>query len=62
MKSVHSYLAKTVHFSLAVTVFYNPVLTVALTDRLTHRAYMVDMIGPSYRILDTKEWLENIQP
>lgn len=40
-------------------VFHNPVLTAALTDRLTHRAYMIDMVGPSYRILDTKEWLEN---
>jgi DNA replication protein DnaC len=42
-------------------IFHDPVLTAALTDRLTHRAYMVDMVGPSYRILDTKEWLENSQ-
>lgn len=40
-------------------VFHDPVLTAALTDRLTHRAYMIDMVGPSYRILETKEWIEN---
>ncbi len=40
-------------------VIHDLVLTAALTDRLTHRAYMIDTVGPSYRILDTKEWLEN---
>src|SRR5699024_8935279 len=40
-------------------VFHDPVLRAALTDRWSHRAYMVDMISTSYRILDTKEWLEN---
>src|SRR5690554_928165 len=36
-------------------VFHDPVLTAALTDRLTHRAYMVDMVGPSYRILEDRK-------
>lgn len=33
-------------------------LTAALTDRLTHRAYVINMVGGSYRILETKEWIE----
>lgn len=40
-------------------VFHDPVLTSALTDRLTHRAHIINMIGASYRILETKEWLAN---
>lgn len=39
-------------------VFHDPVLTSALTDRLTHRAHIINMIGGSYRILETKEWME----
>lgn len=39
-------------------VFHDPILTSALTDRLTHRAYIVNMIGDSYRILETQKWIE----
>ncbi|TKH22354.1 hypothetical protein FC697_13465, partial [Bacillus wiedmannii] len=39
-------------------VFHDPVLTAVLTDRLTHRAHVINMIGGSYRILETKEWIE----
>lgn len=39
-------------------VFHDPILTSALTDRLTHRAHIINMIGGSYRILETKEWME----
>ena len=39
-------------------VFHDPVLTSALTDRLTHRAHIINMVGGSYRILETKEWME----
>ena len=39
-------------------VFHDPVLTSALTDRLTHRAHIINMVGGSYRILETKEWIE----
>lgn len=38
-------------------VFHDPILTAALTDRLTHRAHVINMVGGSYRILETKEWL-----
>lgn len=39
-------------------VFHDPILTAALTDRLTHRAHVINMIGGSYRILETKEWMD----
>lgn len=39
-------------------VFHDPVLTSALTDRLTHRAHIINMVGGSYRILETKEWMK----
>lgn len=39
-------------------VFKDPVLTGALVDRVAHKAHVIDMSGDSYRILETKEWLE----
>jgi DNA replication protein DnaC len=39
-------------------IFVDPVITAAMTDRLTHKSYIVDMIGPSYRLKETKEWLK----
>ncbi|WP_409973456.1 ATP-binding protein [Bacillus sp. Bva_UNVM-123] len=42
-------------------VFYDPVLTAALTDRLTHRAHVINMVGNSYRIYETKEMIEKGQ-
>jgi len=40
-------------------IFVDPVITAAITDRLTHKSYIVDMIGPSYRLKETKEWLKS---
>ncbi|WP_239751771.1 ATP-binding protein, partial [Mammaliicoccus sp. N-M52] len=40
-------------------VFHDPILTAALTDRLTHKSHVVNMIGPSYRMRETQKWLEN---
>jgi len=37
------------------SVFYDPVLTAALTDRLTHRADMIDMVSPSFMILEKRK-------
>lgn len=37
-------------------LFGDPVLTAAMVDRLTHKAYMVNMNGNSYRLKETKEW------
>jgi DNA replication protein DnaC len=42
-------------------VFNDEVLTAALIDRLTHKSYVINMNGNSYRIRETKEWLENIK-
>jgi len=38
-------------------VFKDTVLTGAIVDRLANRAHMIDMSGESYRIKQTKEWL-----
>lgn len=37
-------------------VFVDPVLTAAMVDRLTHKAYMINMNGNSYRIKETINW------
>ena len=36
-------------------IFGDPVITAALVDRITHKAYLVNMNGESYRIKETKE-------
>ena len=35
-------------------IFNNTTLTAALVDRLTHKAYLVNMNGDSYRLRETK--------
>ncbi|MGE7625213.1 ATP-binding protein [Viridibacillus sp. NPDC096237] len=40
---------------------YDPVLTAALTDRLTHRSHVINMVGGSYCILETQEWIQKGQ-
>jgi DNA replication protein DnaC len=39
-------------------VFKDPILTGALVDRLAHKSFVVDMSCESYRIRETKQWLE----
>lgn len=39
-------------------VFKDPILTGALVDRLAHKSYVVDMSKESYRIKETKDWME----
>jgi DNA replication protein DnaC len=39
-------------------IFGDTVLTAAMVDRLTHKAYMLNMNGKSYRAKETKQWLE----
>ena len=39
-------------------IFKDPIMTAAMVDRLTHKAYIVNMNGNSYRLKETKEWLE----
>ncbi|AIF42183.1 IS21-like element helper ATPase IstB [Virgibacillus sp. SK37] len=39
-------------------IFYDPVLTAALTDRLTHKSHVLNMNGPSFRMKETEEWIK----
>ena len=40
-------------------IFLDPILTAAMVDRLTHRAFLINMNGNSFRMMQTKEWLNN---
>jgi DNA replication protein DnaC len=42
-------------------LFQDPVLTAAMVDRLTHKAYLVNMNGNSYRLKESKEWVASQQ-
>lgn len=35
-------------------------MTAAMTDRLTHKSYVVNMNGNSYRVKETKAWLDTL--
>lgn len=39
-------------------IFQDPVMTAAMIDRLTHKSYMINMNGNSYRLKETQEWLK----
>jgi DNA replication protein DnaC len=41
-------------------LFGDPVLTAAMVDRLTYKAYIVNMTGNSYRLKETEEWLQSL--
>lgn len=38
-------------------IFSDAVMTAAMIDRLTHKSYLLNMNGGSYRLKETKEWL-----
>lgn len=40
------------------TLFGDTILTTAMVDRLTNRANIIEIIGESYRIKQTKDWLD----
>ncbi len=40
-------------------IFGDPVLTAAMVDRLTHKAFLINMNGESYRVKETKNWLSD---
>ena len=42
-------------------IFQDPVMTAAMIDRLTPQAYLVNMNGNSFRMKQTREWLEKQQ-
>jgi DNA replication protein DnaC len=39
-------------------IFGDPVLTAAMVDRLTHKAYMINMNGKSFRVKETRQMME----
>lgn len=39
-------------------IFNDPVMAAAMTDRITYKSYMVDMNGDSYRMKQTKKWMQ----
>ncbi len=41
-------------------LFGDPVLTAAMVDRLTYKAYIVNMTGHSYRLKETEEWIQSL--
>ena len=42
-------------------IFQDPVMTAAMIDRLTHKAYIVNMNGNSYRLKETQQWINEQQ-
>ena len=38
-------------------VFNDPIITAAMIDRLTHKSYIVNMNGNSYRLKETQDWM-----
>lgn len=38
-------------------IFQDPIMTAAMIDRLTHKAYIVNMNGSSFRLKETQEWI-----
>ena len=40
-------------------IFKDPVMTAAMVDRLTHKSYVINMVGDSYRLKETQEWLKD---
>jgi len=44
-------------FERWVEVFHDPVITAAMIDRLTHKSYLVNMNGNSFRLKETRKWL-----
>jgi len=38
-------------------IFSDSVMTAAMIDRLTHKSYILNMNGNSYRLKETREWL-----
>lgn len=39
-------------------IFNDPTLTAAMVDRLTYKSHVINIKGESYRLKETKEWLD----
>jgi DNA replication protein DnaC len=40
-------------------IFKDPIMTNAMIDRLTHKSYVINMNGNSYRLKETQDWLKS---
>lgn len=40
-------------------IFQDPVMTAAMIDRITHKAYIVNMNGNSYRLKETEQFIKD---
>lgn len=45
-------------FSRWDEIFHDPVITAAIVDRITHQSYVINMNGTSYRLQQSKKFLE----
>jgi len=41
-------------------IFHDPIITTAMVDRITHKSYAVNMNGTSYRMKETKDFLNQL--
>lgn len=41
-------------------IFHDPIITAAMVDRITHKSYVINMNGKSYRLRETKEFIKNV--
>ena len=46
-------------FDRGKEIFGDPILTAAMVDRLTHKAYLINMNGDSFRMKETQKWIKN---
>ena len=52
-------IATNLSFDRWSEIFLDPILTAAMVNRLTHRAFLINITGRSFRMMQTKEWLNN---
>lgn len=43
-------------------IFQDPVMTAAMIDRITHKAYIINMNGNSYRLKETEKFIKDEDP
>lgn len=46
-------------FSRWNQIFHDPIITAAMVDRITHQSYVINMKGTSYRLQQSKKFLES---
>ncbi len=47
-------------FDRWIEIFHDPIITSAIVDRITHKSFVVNMCGESYRIKQSKEFISTI--